>query len=372
MTKKSKLVLAMASMLGITAGATAVSGFAWFTTTKSATVDITNIGVYSKSSALSAVFHNAIKGCTNDSSTEGDINVVGATGTATTDTFKVSGSQTVFTLKQYASAQPTVKVDGVAYSAGTVTWAAGNTAKTVTLSVSPDDGAVVTMEYTPYAALTDVSSVDGQNIYKPTWTASGEGIYATNIPAATEGYLSFSMTLTASGSSDLAVYLNQPHITAATADPADVSAAAITRVALIEDIDKNPATANTTKLVLQNSIASNKGIDEDFIDDGPTYDTSDPADAVGDLFDLSTLTSTVDSDVFAIPDATNKSTMSTAPTANATNNFVCTVDAGDSKDIIVVVWLEGTCGNTGSGPNGKFAQSPENGMINIQLPLIAF
>lgn len=370
MTKKSKLVLAMASMLGITAGATAVSGFAWFTTTKSADLDITNIGVYSKSSALSAVWKQANKGCVNDSSSEGDINVVGATGSAKTDTDKGNGTKTEFTLTQYASAQPTVKVDGVAYS-GTVTWAAGNTAKTVTLDPAPANNTTVTFEYTPYAALTDVSSVDGQAIFKPKWTASGEGIYATTIDAATEGYLSFTMTLTASGSSDLAVYLNQPHINAASADNADVSAAAITRVALIEDDDQDPLTANTTKLVLQNSIASNKGIDQDFIDDGVTYDVP-PTDGTPDLFDLSTLTSTVASGVFAIPDASNKSTLSTAPTANATNNFVCTVAAGTSTDIIVVVWLEGTCGNTGSGPNGKFAQSPENGMINIQLPLIAF
>ena len=367
MTKKSKMTLALASMLGITAGATAVSGFAWFTTTKSATVDITNIGVYSKSSALSAVFHNAIKGCTNDSSTEGDINVKGSTGTATTDTFTGDGSKKVFTLKQYASAQPTVKVGGVAYS-GTVTWAAGNTAKTVTLSDAPAADAVITMEYTPYAALTDVSSIDGQNIYKPTWTASGEGIYATAIPAATEGYLSFSMTLTASGSSNLAVYLNQPHITAATADPADAAAAAITRVALIED-----KATDETLLVLQNKIASpnNKGIDSAFVSGGFNYDSDDEG-TEPDLFDISQVTATVADDKFAAPDDKNKSTMSSEPGQNADCNFLTTVDAGQQKDIIVVVWLEGTNGNTGKGPNGSYASSPENGMINIQLPLIAF
>lgn len=366
MTKKSKMTLALASMLGITAGATAVSGFAWFTTTKSADVDITNIGVYSKSSALSATFQTANKGCVNDSSTEGDINVKGSTGTATTDTFTGDGSKTVFTLKQYASAQPTVKVGGTAYS-GTVTWTAGNTAKTVTLSDAPAADAVITMEYTPYAALTDVSSIDGQNIYKPTWTASGEGIYATAIPAATEGYLSFTMRLTASGSSDLAVYLNQPHITAATADPADAAAAAITRVALIED-----KATDETLLVLQNNTASpnNKGIDSAFVSGGFNYDSD--TDGNKDLFDISQVTATVAAAKFAAPDATNKSTMSSEPGQTAANNFLTTIDAGQQKDIIVVVWLEGTNGNTGAGPNGSYASSPENGMINIQLPLIAF
>lgn len=53
MKNRSKMILGLASLLGVTAGATAVSGFAWFVTTKTADVEVTNIGVYSKNPTLS-------------------------------------------------------------------------------------------------------------------------------------------------------------------------------------------------------------------------------------------------------------------------------------------------------------------------------
>ena len=218
MTKKSKLVLAMASMLGITAGATAVSGFAWFTTTKSATVDITNIGVYSKSSGLDVTFKTAIKGCTNDSSQPHDINVKGAVGEAKTELIKGDGTTTV-TLSQYPSVKPTLITVNSTDVTSTTNWTEGT--KTLTLAAAAAEGANINVTYTPYAALTDVSSVDGQKIYKPIWTASGEGQYATGFDDLSAdplklGYLSFSMTLTASGASPLAVYLDGASITGAT------------------------------------------------------------------------------------------------------------------------------------------------------------
>ena len=71
MTKKSKMTLALASMLGITAGAAAVSGFAWFTTTKSANINVTNIGIYTSSSGLDVKLKSGapLIGCTDNSST---------------------------------------------------------------------------------------------------------------------------------------------------------------------------------------------------------------------------------------------------------------------------------------------------------------
>ena len=369
MTKKSKMTLALASMLGITAGATAVSGFAWFTTTKAATVDITNIGVYSKSSALDVTLKSADEGCTDstvDPSSSGDINLVGAVGAAKTETILSDGTTTV-TLSQYPSVKPTViQVGGVDKTTGT-TWTENT--KTLTLEEAPAAQTPITVTYTPYAALTDVSSIDGQHIYKPTWTASGEGRYATAIPAASEGYIQFTMTLKASGASPLKVYLNQASITAASASDADTSAAAITRVAFVE--------GSTTQLVLQNNIASpnNKGINETFA--ATENCRLDGGAGANDGWDLSLLDATVSSDVFAIPQATNKSTMSDAPAIDtpankALNNYITTVGAGDQTDITVSIWLEGTNGNTGAGPNGSFAASPENGMINVSLPLIAF
>ena len=371
MTKKSKMTLALASMLGITAGATAVSGFAWFTTTKSADLDITNIGVYSKSSALSVELTGTPVGCadsTTDPSDEGDINLVGAADTSLTyDTFTATAGQVDFELKAYPSALPTVsiKVGENAATAGTVdNW--DKDSRTVTLTAAPGADAIVTISYYAYAALTDVSSADGQHIYKPTWTASGEGQYATAIPEASTGYIQFTMDLKATGSSPLKVYLNQPHIAAADANSdADTSAADITRVAFVE--------GTTTKLVLQNSIASpnNKGIDEAFVD--PTNKTTHDG---AQVYDISTLTATVDSvcgaTVFAAPASGNKSTLSTAPAETAAMNYITTVAAGATTTITVSIWLEGTNGNDGNGPEGAFDVSPENGMINVQLPLIAF
>ena len=375
MTKKSKMTLALASMLGITAGATAVSGFAWFTTTKAATVDITNIGVYSKSSALAVEFTSAVVGCTDNGSTTGSVSVIGASAAATTtDHFKGDGTNNTFTLKQYANAKPTVTVGGTPVAEGEITLGTGANGKKVTLTNAPLNNEEVEITYTPYAALTDVSSIDGLHIYKPTWTATGEGQYATAIPeisasadpAVKTGYIQFTMTLTANGSSDLSVYLNNPQIKPvnSTAGSPDIAAANLTRVAICE--------GSTTDLVIQKSIASNKGIGSDFISAGLTADLSDPVDGVEDAFDLSTLTDVVPAAKYAIPDDTDKSILSSAPTANATNNFVTTVTAGNSKVLTVTIWLEGTCGNTGSGPEGTFDASPENGMIEVNLPLIAF
>ena len=130
-------------------------------------------------------------------------------------------------------------------------------------------------------------------------------------------------------------------------------------------------------MVLQNNIASpnNKGINETFA--ATENCRLDGGAGANDGWDLSLLDATVSSDVFAIPQATNKSTMSDAPAIDtpankALNNYITTVGAGDQTDITVSIWLEGTNGNTGAGPNGSFAASPENGMINVSLPLIAF
>ena len=372
MTKKSKMTLALASMLGITAGATAVSGFAWFTTTKSATVDITNIGVYSKSSALDVVFKEAVVGCTNNGSTDHDINVIGdVAGSTKTETIPAtSAEQKKFEFKAFPGEEPTAQVkigDAAATAATVANWDPDS--REIELATAPGLGAKVIVTYKPFASLTDVSSVDGQKMYKPVWTASGEGRYATGIerldnvvaPAEPEGYLQFTMTITASGASPLAVYLDDPHINAADDTDADNAAAARARVALIE--------GTTTKLVLQNDIdvaANNKGIDADYVSTGKTASYQGAT-----VYDLNTLSASVNSSVLAEPDDTNKKALSDEPTGGtpASNNFVTTVPAAGSVDITVTVWLEGT---SGIDANGKFALSPENGMINVSLPLIAF
>lgn len=362
MTKKSKLVLAMASMLGITAGAAAVSGFAWFTTTKAADVDITNIGVYSKSSALSVVLTEAIKGCTDAHPANG-VSLVGQVGAAKTELLKSDGTTTV-TLSQYPSVKPTSILVGGEDKTESTTWTTDT--KTLTLAAAPASGTDISVTYTPYAALTDVSSADGQSIYKPTWTAEGEGRYASAMPLATEGYVQFSMTLTATGSSDLQIYLNQPSITGLSGSGADLNAANITRVAFFE--------GTTTDLIIQNnSVATNNlGIDSTFaaapncrLDGGAGEDDG------WDVHELDTTVTSVIGTKFATPDATNKSILSSAPATTAANNYITTITHGTSKLLTVSIWLEGTSGNGGTA-DGAFAASPENGMINVSLPLIAF
>jgi hypothetical protein len=365
MTKKSKMILGLASLLGVSAGASAVSGFAWFITTKSATVNINNIGVYSTSSNLNVVLKQALKGCTDDAadpSTQSDINLVGGTS-AKTETFKATASQATLALKHYAKEITSVSKNGTPLAVSTdYTWTAGTTGKTITLTNPAAANDEFEVSYVAYAALTDVSSADGKTFYKPVWTAAGAGVTATSITDVTDaasGYVSFSMTLTAAGTDNLDIYLNQPTITAVnTSDAADTAAANITRVSFIDN--------NVTKLIVQKGTigaTNNKGIDSLF---AATPNASP-------LWDLSTLSTGPSNTIFANLDGTDKDTMS-AGTKTAGENYVTTVTGGTSKDIIVNIWLEGTSGNQSGNAGGQFATAanPENGMINVNLPLIAF
>lgn len=368
MTKKSKLVLGLASMLGVSAGATAVSGFAWFTTTKQATVNATNIGVYSKNSALDIDFVSGDMNCDGDV-TDGTLTVEAQSTTAVVETFTGNATSTV-TLQQtpYAADDPTITVAGNPVSE----WSLSG--KVITFT-APQTGAIQ-VTYHAREVLTDVSSVDGQHIYKPTWTASGEGQKATAMPAATDGYLAFTMRLTASGASPLEVFLNHPTITGATNGAADTAAANISRVAIIED--------TTTHLVLQNNIAApnNKGISATNATSGQNWEFDGTHDGY-DGWDLSiadpSCVSTVDSNLFTATGSASKNNLSEAPahssaTEKRDSNWVTHIDAGGHKDIKVVVWLEGTSSNTDGYAYGAYASetNPMNGLFSVSLPLIAF
>ena len=379
MTKKSKMTLALASMLGITAGATAVSGFAWFATTKSADLDITNIGVYSKSSGLDVdLVTSNLVGVTNNSSTTGHIHLVGASASAAvTETFTGNGTDTDFVIRQYPNAKPIVKVANSTLTDSDFDWDEDHPVnqRTISINTPPANEAKVEITYTPYAALTDTSSIDGQNIYKPVWTASGEGQYATDILRNQgEGYIQFSMTIEATGNAALEVYLDRPSIDPidSTSTSADSYAAAITRVAFVED-----KATDETLLILQNDISTNdQGLSYDKVSLGKNY--SSTGTSTKDLYDISTLCDTVDSTYFAAPDKlTVKANQpgswgTTAANMTKAKNWLCTLAAGETKTIIVSIWLEGTSANTTSGVTGKFANSPENGMISVNLPLVAF
>lgn len=81
MKTRSKMILGLASLLGVTAGATAVSGFAWFVTTKTADVEVTKIGVYSKNPTLSVSVKN-LQGLqrTNDVANDFDLETTATAG----------------------------------------------------------------------------------------------------------------------------------------------------------------------------------------------------------------------------------------------------------------------------------------------------
>ena len=371
MTKKSKLVLAMASMLGITAGAAAVSGFAWFTTTKSATVSVTNIGVYSKSSALAVTFKEGIR-CTGSNVT-GGINVIGDhAASTTTQVFTATAGQTTFTVDKhpYAAGSATVAIKSgeSPESAGTVTNINEQT-RVITISDTVLAGDKVSITYTPYEAMTDISSYDGQTFYKPTWTATGEGHYATALPTTTTGHVEFTMTLAATGASDLMVYANSGvAITAADNTNAhDNAAAGITRVAVIDDY------SGATKFVTQNATAAGAvGINSTW---AGTKNADFDGEAGNDGWDLKatggsaipTITNLVQAN--AIADKSAHDATWAASNQAYTDGYITTVPAGQTRDVTVAIWLEGT-NNTDS--EGKFNADPEKGMIGVTLPLIAF
>ena len=375
MTKKSKMTLALASMLGITAGAAAVSGFAWFTTTKSANVNISKIGVYTTSSGLDVKWKAAQTaiGCTGNNVTNG-VDVVGSASTTLRTDHTIAGeNQTVFNLDKHPSATPTVTYQVGQASPVTctvTTFSAEN--KTVTVSTNIPEDADVSISYYPYEALTDVSSIDGQHIYKPVWTASGEGQYATaltDVSDATEGFVQFQLTLTATGDSPLIVYANATaSITAAKEnDDADEAAASIARLAVIDS-------EGATKFVMQKDATApnNVGISETYTQtknyrlDGDTEAAKDSWDLIGTLPTITNLVTAGN-----IPDKSSHDATWAATVGNQTaaNGYITTVPANSSRDITLSIWLEGT---NEIGAHGAYTESPEKGMIAINLPLIAF
>lgn len=375
MTKKSKMILALASMLGVSAGATAVSGFAWFTTTKSATLNVSNIGVYSKSSALAIAFTDALMGC-EGSGTEGSVTVK-AKGAQIVDEFEGDGTTTSFTLSEIPHDTPSsVKVNNVAKDSG---WSV--TGNTITFTEVPADDAPIQVTYNSRKVLTDLSSIDGQNIYKPVWTATGEGQYATGFldqDDLTAGYLAFTVTLSASGSSGLEVFLNHPTITGATNGTADTGAANIARVAVIED------STDTTRFVLQNnynpsSPSNNVGIaPANTLPGAKNVELADPDDGVSyDGYDLSKSGATTAVPTLTPTGSDSKDSLSSAPDHTAaadiiSNNYVTHIDAGGSKVVRIVVWLEGTSYNTTGAAHGAYTPSILDGIFNVNLPFIAF
>lgn len=352
MKNRSKMILGLASLLGVTAGATAVSGFAWFVTTKTADVTVTNIGVYNNNPSLSVNVTN-MKGVVRTNNAANDFDLKAANDTS--DFMEEKDANGVsYVLSQAPLAQPKAYVDGAevsvaSYDAGT---------KTVTLSAAPEAGKKVRFVYCDKAALTDVSSKDGINFYDPTWQAAHEGTKATKIPTAKAGeqYITFDMEFAAPTTGSLNVFLDRPKITALDTDnDADNEAAAVTRVAFSTDTDG-------TVLIISNNVGDeyNKGISKTKVD------AQNASTAAGDY----TVTSFLDpcGEKLVVPSETNYSVLSSVADLDAAHNYIATINGSDVT-VHVAIWLEGTSHVDALTGNNS---TPIGGEINVRLPIVAF
>lgn len=360
MTNRSKMILGLASLLGVTAGATAVSGFAWFVTTKTATVDVTNIGVYNNNPSLS-VNVDQLKGVKRTNNTANDFDLEAAKdSTSFFETAAGDGTTTVFGLTGTPVAQPKAYVDGV-FTATTY----NATDNEVTFASAPANGKEIRFVYCDSAALTDVSSIDGVNVYDPTWQTAYEGRKATIVPTATAGeqYISFDLVFTAPAEGSLKVFLDRPTITAVDGDnDADKEAADVARVAFSTEAGANIFTLSNK----HNVEGYMKGIDKEKVEDYDGTGTKNANTTAGEY--------TVDPNLLSncehlvAPSTANYSILSTAPDADPAHNYITTINGANVR-IHVSIWLEGTAHVDPETGNNS---TPIGGEINVKLNLVAF
>lgn len=94
MKTRSKLIVALSSLLAVTAGAAATSTFAWFTTTRTASVNFTSAKAYDKSGKLSITYDAVTNGSVEGNSQASNIvNLTGGTSGNVTD---ISGDGRTF------------------------------------------------------------------------------------------------------------------------------------------------------------------------------------------------------------------------------------------------------------------------------------
>ena len=354
------MILGLASLLGVTAGATAVSGFAWFVTTKTAEVAVTNIGVYNTNPSLSVTvsgFQGVTKAnnATNNFDLVADVDTTNGYETKTGD-----GSNKSFTLtgSPAAGVTPKAYIDNVEVAVASY----DSVNKIVTLESAPANGKEVRFVYCNGAALTDISSIDGLTFFDPTWQAASEGTKATLIPyAQTTQYLAFDMTFAApaAGNSALSIFLDRPTIKAAVpGTPADDAAASVARVGF--------SVAGSNKLILANNVDSdhNKGISAEKVAD---YDgdgsNKNARTTEGDY----TVTNVLDTcDKLYAPSLVDYSVLS-SQTEDAEHMFLTKV-TNANVTVHVSIWLEGTSGVDAKGDYS----APIGGEIAVKLPIVAF
>lgn len=211
MKNKTKVVVALGSLLAVTSGIGAYSTFAWFTTTRTATVNVTSATVYSNYGKL---------------------------------------------LVSYADTQP---AQGVAYS---------TTSGTVTDGVTPVTGISSSINNA-----TDISgSGKVGEFYKPTWVPGEETTGAsaipsvvnnlaigTSTPATTDAYyIAFNLEFHNTGTVAINVYFNSTtalSVPAADTDPAQITkdnaAISATRVAVYSTTSADHAVPDAQQSVWQ-------------------------------------------------------------------------------------------------------------------------
>lgn len=355
MTNRSKMILGLASLLGVTAGATAVSGFAWFVTTKTAEVNLTNIGVYNNNPSLSVTVSNfngvtKANDATNNFDLVADVDTTNGyetkTGDGTNKDFDLSGVPAAgVTPKAYIN-NVLVPVD--AYD---------SVNHIVTLHDAPANGQEVRFVYCNGAALTDISSIDGVTFYDPIWQAAGEGTKATKIPyATTSQYLSFDMTFAApaAGNSALSIFLDRPTIKAATEGvAADDAAASVARVAF--------TIGGVNKLTLSNNVAAThkKGLSKALVEEGATNANTTAGD-------YTILNYVEDCENLYVPSLVDYSVLSSQ--AEDAEHMFLTKVTNANVTVHVSIWLEGTSGVDAKGDYS----APIGGEIAVKLPIVAF
>jgi len=282
MKKKTQVILGLSSIVAVTAGVAGASTFAWFTTTRTAQVNLTSAKIYNTTSKL------VISYGSTDGSTDGSI-TSGGYREGHTDIIDVVGSTN--------------------------------------------------------AKMTDVSG-DGVSLYRPDWVPGGEGVTASAINKMTNAspttpdyyYLKFSITLSNDGNARMKVFLNTGSSVFAhapdggSATAASTTAAKATRVAIL---DSNNDLVTTWQY---NTEQSTTKTDYKYLaaaTGGTAYGVSgyeEKAIASADKFHLGDFSSVYSG--FISGDETES------------DQYLCTLEAkdttGDNQTLWFVIWLEGT------------------------------
>jgi hypothetical protein len=309
MKNKTKVVVALGSLLAVTSGIGAYSTFAWFTTTRVATVNVSSATVYSDYGKLLVSYPHT-------GTTEQPASKVGSNDGSTTQ----PAQGTAYTFTQESTA-----VDGV-------------------YKVSGIDLSAITKNMTDISGSGKVGS-----FFKPTWIPGQEGTGASAIPSALNGttlagaassdsyYTAFNLEFWNTGTSPIAIYFNSTTTLAAHTGDADTqlakdnAAKSATRIAVYD--------GDTEKSVWQQETDAN----------GYKYISAAAGSALGSFGTYTTLTAESGNFHVGAFAAVQKDF-----TASAGQTLISSLAAGTGKVLTFTMWIEGTAtGATNAAIGGK-------------------